>query len=144
MKRLALCLLVAAACGGGNKSSSTTMPKTEPEAVARPAAPDCKAAADHMAAGNADVASGLESRCEQDQWSADARQCLAEKPEDTCPLTDAQKASVADARAKAGLEEGRMGKKEAPAPEEQPKTRGAVKKKPAGDGKTADPCEGGE
>lgn len=158
MKRLALCLLITAACGGGNKSStSSTMPTTSTETAAQPAAPDCRAAADHMAAGDANFSGALEMRCRDHQWSDETRRCLAEKAAAECTLTEEQKASIEDARAKAASgEEGRMGKKdsdraegqykmqkEAPA-EEQPKTRGAVKKKPAGDGKTADPCEGGE
>ncbi len=159
MKRLALCLFVsaAAACGGSSKSTGSTMPKSDAEPVARAVAPDCRAVADHMAAGDANYSGSLEMRCRENQWSDETRQCLAEKDADSCALTDEQKASIVDARAKSESgEEGRMGKKdsdraegqykmkkEAP-PEAEPRTRGAVKKKPAGDGKTADPCEGGE
>lgn len=151
MKRLAVCLLITAACGGGNKpSTSSTMPATSTETAAQPAAPDCRAAADHMAAGDANFSGALEMRCRDNQWSDETRRCLAEKAAAECALTEEQKASIEDARAKAASgEEGRMGAKESTAgqstpAEEPPRTRGAVKKKPAGDGKTADPCEGGE
>lgn len=144
MKRLALVLLLVA-CGGGSKSGSTT-PTTGAEPVARATAPDCKAAADHMAAGDAQLATALEARCESDQWSEDTRSCLAEKSEDACTLTDAQKAGVADARAQATTAEPAAAPPPPSEQEEPPvKTRGAVKKhKDRSDGKTADPCEGGE
>lgn len=167
MKRLVLGWVLAslAACGGGSKKSESTMPSTGGAASA--AAPDCKAAADKVANDDAALATALAARCQSDAWSDESRACLAEKGEaGPCTLSDAQRSGIEQERArvqedrlkeqqaaeesqkmqaekaaaeKMQSEEGKMGKKDAP------KTRGAVKKdKSKGDGKTADPCEGGE
>jgi hypothetical protein len=149
MKRFALVLFLAAACGGGNKSSTTPTGGTDDVVgggggAAGMAAPDCKTAAEKQAGGDAAIASALEAKCASDAWDDAARMCLAEKPDTECTLTDAQKAGIAEARAPKAEPAAAAPPPTPVTKDEAPKTRGAVKKKDKGDGKTADPDEGGE
>jgi hypothetical protein len=88
-------LLVAAACSGGKQPSTT----------ARSNAPDCKTVATKLAGdsslANKDaLANGLQSRCQTDHWSDDARGCLLAKGEaGPCVLTDAQRSGIEQERA---------------------------------------------
>lgn len=152
MKRLVLACLFAAACGGGSKSAPQTTPDPADNAAAggiQQAGPevDCPGVTEKMAGGDAALATALQTRCVSEQWSGDARGCLVQKPETECPLTEAQRAGVAEERAKATAQQQTLQsesqKSATPPAEDAPKTRGAVKKD-KGAGKTADPDEGGE
>jgi outer membrane biosynthesis protein TonB len=115
MRTAFVAIVLAAACGGGSKASTT------PKATG----PTCGAVADSMVAM---MAEGKEStkafvetkegfttiirtRCEEDAWTADAKQCLAKmKSRDDAErcstlLTETQQANlVRDQKAKFGAE----------------------------------------
>jgi hypothetical protein len=113
----ALLIVLVIGCGGSSKSSSQTMPS------ARSSEPNCSGASDGMVAmmmegkegkGNADARADefrilIRTRCEDDKWSAEARQCLSEMKTRTdaeqcaTKLTDEQQQNlVRDQKAKFG------------------------------------------
>ena len=137
--RLVLAVAFAFGCGGGGSKQAT----------AAPAPVTCAAAADGMLAmmmrdkeaeGIEDTIEGfkalIRTRCDEDGWTVEARQCLATMQTRTdaerCStlLTEAQQANlVRDQKAKFGAKPAADG---AAPPEPEPtRTRG-------------DPCDGGE
>ena len=144
--RTAVIALVLAACGGSSKSS--TMAK---------AGPSCGDVANAMVGMMAegkestkafvDAKEGfveiIRTRCDQDAWTADAKQCLAtmksREDAERCStlLTEQQQANlVRDQKAKFGAGPAEADAPPPPAPVEAPK---AMKSRKAGD-----PCDGGE
>ena len=131
-------VVVLAACAG-SKSTPTT-------SSALPKGPDCTVVAEsmakHMLADSPATKEIIRNRCDTDQWTADARECLAkmesERDADRCAamLTETQRAAlVKDERERLQAGEGDptpVGSPPPPAP-----TRGPTKR----DG---DPCQGGE
>lgn len=168
--RTAICAMVlAAACGGGGSKSSTT-----------PApGPTCAAVADAMvammmegkeqteaaAATAGDFETIIRTRCDEDAWTAEAKQCLATMQ----TRTDAERCStlltaeqqenlVRDQKAKFGAGPATEKGESAPEPEPEPATGAApppppapgsppptpLKSSPPKTRRTGDPCDGGE
>jgi hypothetical protein len=160
--RLALSLVLVAACAG--KPAVQAPPPPPPDPIPATAGPDCKTVGAHLATlverdpaasdEEASTAGRFRKRCEADTWSDEVRSCLATASNDSeqegClgKLPADQRASFAKVHptAKAGDAEVAPAAAAAPAPDAKGHTtRGAVKKdKPKGNGRTSDPCEGGE
>ncbi len=158
-----LVLVVLVACGGGSKPSTAPKP-----------AVTCSGVADAMVGmmiesmeprpgqETIDGITGIiKTRCDQDAWTADAKQCLATMKTRTdaehCStlLTEEQQANlVRDQKAKFGAAPATEAKPEpesaaAPPAEkekapEAPKKRLKSPKPGGGGGKTGDPCDGSE
>lgn len=158
--------IVLAACGGGSKSEPT-LKQAAPASCG-------EAATGMLSMMNQDAKDTVEefkkliaNRCERDAWASDAKQCLSTMKTRTdaerCStlLTDEQQANlVRDQKAKFGAREAEAPEAapgggasavqaSPPPPTEAPKdSRGGEKKKtrgaPKGNGKTGDPCDGGE
>lgn len=136
--RLVLAIVLVVGCGGGSKTATAPEPP-----------PSCAAVADGMVAmmmrdkdakGIEDTVEGfktiIRTRCDEDAWTAEARDCLATMQTRTdaerCStlLTDEQQAAlVRDQKAKFGAQDDAT---PPPPPSPEPtRTRG-------------DPCDGGE
>ncbi|MBS1119746.1 MAG: hypothetical protein H6Q90_1974 [Deltaproteobacteria bacterium] len=154
-------LATLTACGGGPKAAPT-MPAAKPDPIPHTAGPACTAVAEHLvivlAVDEPDTQAKLgdmvRTRCTTDQWSDEARSCLAAAENGAevkgCvgTLTEPQRTAFdADERALLGKTDAPKAET-APAPTAAPPpparaTRGATPK-PKGGSKTSDPCQGGE
>lgn len=164
MRALALLVLTFAtlACGGSSKPAAPVEPAPAPDPIPSTAGPDCAVVADKLAivahADKPDAQAGaraaLASRCTNDAWSDDARNCFATIESDAeldgCKqhLSDTQKAKLhevvppRDAWTGEPVETAPAGSAPAPAKAAPKKrtTRGATTKEED----AADPQEGGE
>ncbi len=164
MRLTPLGLCVLAACGGGTKSTATPTR----------AAPTCVVVADRMIeqmltdkaprpdeATVTSIKDIISTRCEQDGWTAAAKDCLAkmknEADADRCAplLTEEQQAAlVRDERARSGeptddAEADEEHPAAAPPASEAARTGSSPNAPPPpsktrGPAKTSDPCDGGE
>lgn len=162
-----LALLVA--CGGSSKPVAQASPdglngQHQADPIAHTPGPTCKAVADHMAIilgdhqpaqldGDVHLHAVFETRCDRDQWTDEARSCLAtmeSEPEAegcTNMLTKEQQRALRDDRAKlTNADQPKADAVEDAAPPTKSLRRGATKKtdQPKRPGKTGDPCAGGE
>ena len=141
MRRAMFAIVLAAACGGGS-SKSSTMSKAD--------GPTCAAVADSMVAmmsegkeatkamvdTKEDFAAIIRTRCDEDRWTAEARQCLstmksrADAERCSTLLTDEQQANlVRDQQAKFGAEP--PAEPPTPEPAAEPAPTGAAPPPPA-------------
>ena len=176
MRRAMFAIVLAAACGGSGKSS--TMAKADGPTCATVAESmvammsEGKEATKAMVDTKEDFTKIIHTRCDEDHWTADAKQCLSTMKSradaERCSglLTDEQQANlVRDQKAKFGAEPPAEPKREpeaeapatgtAPPPPEPMKTEEGKmgtkdqkkQKAPAKATKTrraGDPCDGGE
>ena len=121
---LGVSLLLTFGCGGNSRQSELTTPAppaTRRDPIPRTSGASCKAAADRMSVvigthapdqpdGDVHERAMFEMRCETDQWSDEARSCLAtittDAEADGClqMLSRGQQRALADERAKLGDE----------------------------------------
>ncbi|HEY5936760.1 MAG TPA: hypothetical protein VIU61_19060 [Kofleriaceae bacterium] len=146
-------------CGGGSKPA-VQEPKPAPETVQKPPAPTCVAVADHAATlvppdtgPESEIKAtvdAIKTRCDADQWSAEARECFGTAENETdfqgCTklLTEAQMTAVTK-----DVEATSPSKQPAPAAAAPPKVEEPVRRSRGGTPKkqvpkSSDPCMGGE
>jgi len=162
MTRFAMLLVVVAACGGGAPKSSTgpgvggggetadPIPKTK--------GPDCAIVADKLATvahadtpdRQAEARDKLRTRCADDKWSDDARNCFAtvenEDEIEGCSkhLSDAQRGQLHLGSPDMAPKGGNTGAASPPPPGGEAKTKTHRGTRGAGQKSSSDPCEGGE